>query len=128
MSDDIGPQQTGDLQSVTGIIGGGGVSEQRKPGPPGRPPPPHTASPAKPKSAFDDLNDTIQMALGNSPGKQATGVGIGGIPMGGLAYQQTQQPLMQQPLPTAGANFGSVPAAQPPATFASPSKQPMGLL
>lgn len=46
-----------------------------RPGPPMRPPPPHgvakqeTPSPQPPKSAFDDLNDSIRFALEGSPSK-----------------------------------------------------------
>lgn len=60
------------------------VGEPKKAGPPGRPPPPSvaTASPAHapPKSAFDDLNDSIRMALGNSPAKQP--LNTSGQPLG----------------------------------------------
>lgn len=60
------------------------ANEPRKSGPPGRPPPPNmaTSSPAHvpPKSAFDDLNDTIRMALGNSPAKPP--LNTGGLPLG----------------------------------------------
>lgn len=84
--------------------------------PPMRPPPPHssTASPAhvmqigggQPKSAFDDLNDTIRMALTGSPSK-------GGVAQPGVQQQQftsTGGVLQQQ--------------------FSSPAKQPIsgGLL
>lgn len=85
---------------------------QRKSGPPGRPPPPHmaTASPAHaaPKSAFDDLNDSIRMAMGgNSPAKQP--LNTSGLPLG--------TPQIPNP---AGAY---------PSTFqSSPAKAPMGLI
>lgn len=105
------------------------IVESRKPGPPGRPPPPVSASPAHvpaaPKSAFDDLNDSIQLALGNSPAKQAPSAGIG---MGGIAYQQTQAGVLpHQTMPVAAPNYGIVPQQQQ--VFSSPSKQPpTGLL
>lgn len=78
-----------------------GIAEPRKAGPPGRPPPPNVASPAhiqqqqqqQPKSAFDDLNDSIRMAMGNSPAKQplnASGLPLGTPPPG--TYATTFQP------------------------------------
>lgn len=114
------------------------VSETRKPGPPGRPPPPVSASPAHapaaPKSAFDDLNDSIQLALGNSPAKQAQattggiGIGGGGGGGGGIAYQQAQSGgIPHQTMPVAAPNYGIVPQQQQ--VFSSPSNQPpTGLL
>lgn len=58
--------------------------------PPPRPPPPRTASPAMGKSAFDDLNDSIRMALGGSSPSRPP-----------LPSQQQQPPLAmpQQPIP-----------------------------
>lgn len=121
MNDDVSTQQPG--------------GDIRKPGPPGRPPPPHavTASPAhaqQPKTAFDDLNDTIQLAMGNSPAKQqqqqpvntggiaGTGnVGTGGVPSG----------IQQQQLYMPAAGYGIVQQPQQQ-MFASPSRQPIGLL
>lgn len=128
MNDDVSTQQAG--------------GDIRKPGPPGRPPPPHavTASPAhahQSKSAFDDLNDTIQLAMGNSPAKQqqqqqqpvhtvgiagAGNVGAGNVP-GGI---QQQQLYMQQAMPAA-AGYAIVQQPQQQ-MFASPSRQPIGLL
>lgn len=108
------------------------VNENRKPGPPGRPPPPVSASPAHvpaaPKSAFDDLNDSIQLALGNSPAKQAPAT-TAGLGMGGIVYQQTQAGvLQQQSMPVAAPNYGIVPPQQQQ-VYSSPSKQPpTGLL
>lgn len=70
--------QTGDANKFG--IGGGGNQQQIKAGPPQRPPPisghsgsPAHGTPSKPKSAFDDLNETIRMALGSSgsPAKTA---------------------------------------------------------
>lgn len=79
-----------------------GIAEPRKAGPPGRPPPPNMASPAhgmqqqqqhQSKTAFDDLNDSIRMAMGNSPAKQAlntSGLPLGTPPPG--TYATTFQP------------------------------------
>lgn len=79
--------------------------------PPMRPPPPNSASPAHvvqapaaPKSAFDDLNETIQLALGNSPAKQTTNqTTLTGQPIvggqtgaGGNAYQQPAYNVLPQ--------------------------------
>ncbi|XP_055699047.1 phosphatidylinositol-binding clathrin assembly protein LAP isoform X8 [Phlebotomus papatasi] len=87
-------QKPGEDAGGVGGGGGGQVQAGRATGPPGRPPPPGTASPAK--SAFDDLNDTIRMALGTeSPAKVAS---------------QSQMPAMQQPVMSgypAGAAFAS---------------------
>lgn len=48
-------------------------------GPPARPPPPHTKNINNfaSKSAFDDLNDTIRVALSGSPLKSSTVGGLG---------------------------------------------------
>lgn len=71
-------------------------------GPPARPPPPkanelQTASPAhgafkasQPKSAFDDLDDSIREAFGGSPSKSFTLQGGGGVAVG---LQGQQQPV-----------------------------------
>lgn len=59
-------------------------------GPPARPPPPKTSSPAygvvKPKSAFDDLNDSIREAFGGSPSKSFPSKG--GSAVGSWDHQQ----------------------------------------
>lgn len=77
--------------SVTPPVSGAPtISTTGSTGPPLRPPPPQpaqagisvpTSSPAK--SAFDDLNDSIRMALGGSPGHPP--------------QSQTQAPIVQQP-------------------------------
>lgn len=132
-------QQPGDLQ-YGGSLGGGIDSssgddgrepQMTKPGPPQRPPPPQTntqatASPAhsslaaqQPKSAFDDLNESIRMALGGSPAKQSmasvSGSGsTGGTSMvGGPGYGQQQMPGYQQ--------------QHQQQMYSSPAKQPMGI-
>ncbi|GAB0098532.1 phosphatidylinositol-binding clathrin assembly protein LAP [Sergentomyia squamirostris] len=87
-----------------GVAGGGGVvsvgqAGRATAGPPGRPPPPGGATASPAKSAFDDLNDTIRMALGTeSPAKVAA---------------VSQMPAM-------------VPGYPGGAVFASPAKQPLG--
>ncbi|XP_031782751.1 phosphatidylinositol-binding clathrin assembly protein unc-11 isoform X7 [Nasonia vitripennis] len=110
--------------------------------PPPRPPPPtaggtpRSASPAQPnKSAFDDLNDSIRMALGGSPSRPA--------PLAAQQQQQQQQqaqqmqqqqgfavfdmgqqPMMPQGGPMIG--YGVAPSqAQLPMGYGSPAKQPM---
>lgn len=93
------------------------LDDVRRAGPPMRPPPPHSASPAHaglaqaPRTAFDDLNESIQLAMGHSPAKQPAAPAL----IGSVGYQQPMQPM-----PTA-AGYGV--AAQQP-YFASPSKQP----
>ncbi|XP_066582305.1 phosphatidylinositol-binding clathrin assembly protein unc-11 isoform X1 [Prorops nasuta] len=126
--------------------------------PPPRPPPPATAangtpraispavggaSPGRPtqaqsKSAFDDLNDSIRMALGGSPSRSQP-----------LAQQATQQPQQPQPpqipqqqnfamfdmagmppaaqIPPGGSipGYGVPPQTQLPMGYGSPAKQPM---
>jgi len=70
-------------------------------GPPQRPPPPRanmttpspahsTASNASRVSAFDDLNESIRMALGGSPAKQISGGGVvtGNVMIGPSMMQQ----------------------------------------
>lgn len=86
------------------LLEGVAANEPRKAGPPGRPPPPNmaTSSPAHappPKSAFDDLNDTIRMALGNSPAKPP--LNTGGMPLGTAAPPNPagQYPTQFQPSP-----------------------------
>ncbi|XP_055690875.1 phosphatidylinositol-binding clathrin assembly protein LAP isoform X2 [Lutzomyia longipalpis] len=95
-------QIQGDDPNVCVGGGVGGVQAGRAAGPPGRPPPPGTASPAK--SAFDDLNDTIRMALGtDSPAKAAVmaqaqlGQGAAaGYPGGVAAFgSPARQPFVQ---------------------------------
>lgn len=92
------------------------------------------------KSAFDDLNDSIRMALGGSPSRPAP-----------MVHQQQsavaaaqQQPLQQQQMPAATGMFGmnetagqpmmtgapivgyGIPTqAQVPVGYGSPAKQPM---
>ncbi|XP_023245794.1 phosphatidylinositol-binding clathrin assembly protein isoform X2 [Copidosoma floridanum] len=111
--------------------------------PPPRPPPPgaqggtpRSASPAQPaKSAFDDLNDSIRMALGGSPSRST--------PMAQQQQQQQQQPAQQQPPPGAFpvydmnqqaqmmggpmiGGYGVAPSqAQLPMGYGSPAKQPL---
>lgn len=83
------------------------VVDPRKIGPPGRPPPPsHMASASPAKSAFDDLNDTIRAAMGNSPAKPA--------------LNTSGQPLGTQPQPPNPA--GSYAGAAPPFQQPSPAK------
>jgi hypothetical protein len=84
----------GDAQNV---LAGEKARSGRAGGPPIRPPPPRTASPAQgglrpsqPKSAFDDLDDSIREAFGGSPSRSFGG-GAGS---------------MGQPQPVAGV-FGS---------------------
>lgn len=68
-------------------------------GPPARPPPPRgmngntTSSPARiPKSAFDDLNDSIRVALNASPSK-AVPFSSGGSFAVGQGQDPPQQPV-----------------------------------
>ncbi|XP_076683645.1 phosphatidylinositol-binding clathrin assembly protein lap isoform X4 [Andrena cerasifolii] len=122
--------------------------------PPPRPPPPATATngtprPASPsvsgaaagkplagaaaaaapsKSAFDDLNDSIRMALGGSPSRPAP------IAQQPPAAQQAQQPMQQgfgmfdmaagMPAMNAGPMAGYGIPTQVPAGYGSPAKQP----
>lgn len=71
-------------------------------GPPARPPPPRSnASPAPvvqrapPKSAFDDLNDSILEAFGGSPARSFGGAAVGSHdqqqPVAGLFGSSSQQ-------------------------------------
>lgn len=132
------PQPSGDLNYggviVGGGNGGGGGQVLSKPGPPQRPPPPQasggaavaTASPAHtiadapptaPKSAFDDLNDSIRMALGGSPAKQpptTTTSGGGGVPP-----MLPVTNMMQQQM----AGYSTSPQPQQ-SMYSSPAKQP----
>ncbi|XP_076168109.1 phosphatidylinositol-binding clathrin assembly protein lap isoform X4 [Ptiloglossa arizonensis] len=126
--------------------------------PPPRPPPPATATngtprPASPtvhgaaagkhggsaaaapsKSAFDDLNDSIRMALGGSPSRPAP------IAQQHPTAQQAQQPLQQgfgmfdmaanmsatgQPVMAGGPMAGYGIPTQVPAGYGSPAKQPI---
>ncbi|XP_017763648.1 PREDICTED: phosphatidylinositol-binding clathrin assembly protein isoform X5 [Eufriesea mexicana] len=129
--------------------------------PPPRPPPPATAMngtprPASPtvsgaaagksssdttnaaaapsKSAFDDLNDSIRMALGGSPSRPAP------IAQQPPTAQQAQQPLQQgfgmfdmganmaatgQPAMPGGPMVGYGIPTQVPAGYSSPAKQPI---
>lgn len=58
---------------ATGDLGGGVKIQQHSVGAPLRPPPPGSTPGSSPahstKSAFDDLNDSIRLALGGSPSK-----------------------------------------------------------
>lgn len=128
-----------DFGLASGSVDGG--SERRggqppaRPGPPQRPPPPQqtggplggVASPAHggggpaaaaaPKSAFDDLNDTIRMALGNSgsPARQQTPA-AGAAGTAGLGGGNVSQNFMQQASPPQ--------PSQPQTMYSSPAKQP----
>lgn len=99
-----------------------------KAGPPQRPPPPQantaipspahsTTSNASKVSAFDDLNESIRMALG-SPAKQITGGGVTGNVMGVPSLMQ-QQHLQQM----SSSGFAS-PQHQ---MYSSPAKQQSGV-
>ncbi|XP_078042328.1 phosphatidylinositol-binding clathrin assembly protein lap isoform X4 [Augochlora pura] len=87
------------------------------------------------KSAFDDLNDSIRMALGGSPSRSAPSVAQQ-IP----TAQQAQQPLQQgfgmfdmaanmpatgQPVMPGGPMIGYGISSQAPAGYGSPAKQPI---
>lgn len=131
------PQPSGDLNYggvvVGGGNGGGGGQVLSKPGPPQRPPPPQasggaagaTASPAHtiaeasaaaPKSAFDDLNDSIRMALGGSPAKQPPMAASGG---GGVPPMLPVTNMMQPQM----AGYSTSPQPQQ-SMYSSPAKQP----
>lgn len=125
-------------RALSPTIGGvGGVSHDR--------PAAATATAAAPgppanKSAFDDLNDSIRMALGGSPSRPAPMV------QQQAAMAAQQQPLQQQ-MPPAGAGifsgmndaagqqsmmtgapmvgYGIPTQAQVPVGYGSPAKQPM---
>ncbi|XP_029171488.1 phosphatidylinositol-binding clathrin assembly protein isoform X4 [Nylanderia fulva] len=109
----------------------------------GRPAAATATAPGPPanKSAFDDLNDSIRMALGGSPSRPAPMV------QQQAAITAQQQPLQQQQMPPAGAamfsgmndaagqqsmmtgapmvGYGIPPQAQVPVGYGSPAKQPM---
>ncbi|XP_011882444.1 PREDICTED: phosphatidylinositol-binding clathrin assembly protein unc-11 isoform X3 [Vollenhovia emeryi] len=108
-------------------------------------PAPASAASASSKSAFDDLNDSIRMALGGSPSRPAPMVQQQQQQQAAMAAQQ--QPLQQQ-MPPAAAGAGmfgmndpatgqpmmagapivgyGIPAqAQVPVGYGSPAKQPM---
>lgn len=98
-------------------------------GPPQRPPPPQanmttpspahsTTSNASKVSAFDDLNESIRMALGGSPAKQMAGGGVTGNVMGVPSMMQ-QQHVQQM----SSTGFAS-PQHQ---MYSSPAKQQSGL-
>ncbi|XP_029665698.1 phosphatidylinositol-binding clathrin assembly protein isoform X4 [Formica exsecta] len=117
------------------ISGVGGVSH-------GRPAAATAAASGPPanKSAFDDLNDSIRMALGGSPSRPAPMVQQ-------QAAMTTQQQPLQQQMPPAGAGifsgmndaagqqsmmtgapmvgYGIPTQAQVPVGYGSPAKQPM---
>ncbi|XP_017791280.1 PREDICTED: phosphatidylinositol-binding clathrin assembly protein isoform X3 [Habropoda laboriosa] len=98
--------------------------------------PPVSMSAAAPsKSAFDDLNDSIRMALGGSPSRPAP-IAAQQIP----TAQQTQQPIQQQgfgtfdmgmsatgqqPVMPSGPMVGYGIPTQVPAGYGSPAKQPI---
>lgn len=100
------------------FAGDGLVKPQKPARPPARPPPPQanasvasvTSSPAK--SAFDDLNDTIQFAMGGSPSRKpplvpaAPSVLTGGPKQTGFYGSSTphQQAFAQQDLFSSPAN------------------------
>ena len=83
---------------------------------PQRPPPPPgpTSSPAK--SAFDDLNDSIRMALGGSPGRPQE------PPVPQQQPQQQQQQAQQIPL----QGFGQQQSFPANLGFGSPARQAIG--
>lgn len=98
-------------------------------GPPQRPPPPQantaipspahsTTSNASKVSAFDDLNESIRMALGGSPAKQITGGGVTGNVMSGPSMMQ------QQHLQHMSSTGFSSPQHQ---MYSSPAKQQSGV-
>lgn len=101
-------------------------------GPPQRPPPPQaaisqtaipspahsTTSNASKVSAFDDLNESIRMALGGSPAKQITGGGVTGNVMSGPSMMQPQH------LQHMSSTGFSSPQHQ---MYSSPAKQPSGV-
>ncbi|XP_024890845.1 phosphatidylinositol-binding clathrin assembly protein unc-11 isoform X5 [Temnothorax curvispinosus] len=109
----------------------------------GRPAAAAAPAPSAGKSAFDDLNDSIRMALGGSPSRPAPMV-----QQQQAAVAAQQQPLQQQMPPAAAAGAGmfvmndpatgqpmmtgapivgyGIPTqAQVPAGYGSPAKQPM---
>ncbi|XP_071634830.1 uncharacterized protein Lap isoform X4 [Temnothorax longispinosus] len=109
----------------------------------GRPAAAAAPAPSAGKSAFDDLNDSIRMALGGSPSRPAPMV-----QQQQAAVTAQQQPLQQQMPPAAAAGAGmfvmndpatgqpmmtgapivgyGIPTqAQVPAGYGSPAKQPM---
>lgn len=122
LSDPVVQPQTGDLKSSSGA-----GSKQNKTMPPMRPPPPTSASVAHfagsgsanapTKSPFDDLNDTIRMALVSSPAKQAN-ENTGSL---GINHPQSHQSPLMQPQNVVGAQsygtnqqvFSSTPSNQP---------------
>ncbi|XP_077274099.1 phosphatidylinositol-binding clathrin assembly protein lap isoform X5 [Temnothorax americanus] len=110
----------------------------------GRPAAAAAPAPSAGKSAFDDLNDSIRMALGGSPSRPAPMV-----QQQQAAIAAQQQPLQQQMPPAAAAagagmfvmndpatgqpmmtgapivGYGIQTQAQVPAGYGSPAKQPM---
>jgi hypothetical protein len=123
LNDDLGApmQQQSNPADSGDFIGGSSGQQIPRPVPPMRPPPPqaaisvtsspahpvvagHVVGPAQPKSAFDDLNDSIRMALGGSPSKASPIGGGGGSKLVGQDLEQTSftafggiQPPHQQP-------------------------------
>lgn len=92
---------TDDVDGAQNILAGEQARSVRAAGPPVRPPPPRTASPAQggfrppqPKSAFDDLDDSIREAFGGSPSRSFGGaVGSQGQnqPVAGLFGSSSHQ-------------------------------------
>ncbi|XP_058804173.1 phosphatidylinositol-binding clathrin assembly protein unc-11-like [Phymastichus coffea] len=96
--------------------------------PPFRPPPP--ASPAK--SAFDDLNDSIRMALGGSPSRpppmaQQQQPAANATAFGMFDQQGMTTATMQQQPGGQVPGYGVAPSqqAQLPMGYGSPAKQPL---
>lgn len=135
LTDSLAQPHSGDSDFGLATGGGDRRAPPTRPGPPQRPPPPQTGGPlagtaspahqptvaAPPKSAFDDLNDTIRMALGNSgsPARNAAaaaGQGVAGVGAGQPA--QVNQNFMQQ------ASASAQQPPQPQSMYSSPAKQP----
>ncbi|XP_020286841.1 phosphatidylinositol-binding clathrin assembly protein unc-11 isoform X2 [Pseudomyrmex gracilis] len=119
-------------RAMSPTVGGSGASHGR---------PAAASAAASSKSAFDDLNDSIRMALGGSPSRPAPMV-----QQQQAAMTAQQQPLQQQQMPAAAAGagmfnlndaagqpmmpgapigYGIPPQAQVPVGYGSPAKQPM---
>ena len=81
---------------------------------------PVTSSPAKPKSAFDDLEDVMRMSLG-SPAKNQP-ITQQPQPKPPLVVNQSQ-PSANQPQPSVFGDVMSMPVQ--PMMFGSPARQPM---
>ena len=95
------PFLTDDADDAQNILAGEKARSDRAAGPPVRPPPPRNASPAQsgirpqqPKSAFDDLDDSIREAFGGSPSRSfggAAGSQVQFQPVAGLFGSSPQQ-------------------------------------